>query len=320
MRGKALEGPADHGRRHRRRAVGDRLQAAEITSAQLRVIDEAGHHRRHEEGVGDPLGLDERQPVGGVELREQHHRAPAVEGAEQRGDAGDVVQRRGEQHAAVVLTVGRLGAAHDVVGERAVGEHHALGQRGGAARVEQHGQVAVVDVGDVRQLVGAAAQRRPLAVEGDDVLQRRRAGLLDEVGVPAVDEHHAGARVGEQVGDLALLGAVVHRDGDGTHRGDGEQRLHGGQAVGGEEADPVTCRPRRATAGRRHPGRPRHGGRRTTRRASPTSAGALGRDERGDVDEHGEVHVWKNVTRSCIVDGSCARLSTAGDAGRRIAT
>jgi hypothetical protein len=64
---------------------------------EVRVVDDAGEHRRHHEGVGDALVLDRGQPARRVELRLQHRRTADVERVEHRRQSGDVVERRAEQ-------------------------------------------------------------------------------------------------------------------------------------------------------------------------------------------------------------------------------
>ena len=252
-----VDGPADHRRRHGRGAVGDGFEAAERLGAEVGCFEHPGEHGGHQEGVRHRVRLHAVDPRRRLELRQQHHHAPAVEGVEHGGEPGDVVERRGHGHAAHVLAGGGVVGAHHVAGDGAVGELHALGHGRGAAGVQQRAQAVGVDVlghGKLERLVpGGGVGRR--VVEHQDVLEVGGLGLLDQVAVARLGEQHADAAVGEQVGGFLRAGAEVHRHDGGAHERAAEDGLHALHAVGGEDAHPVA----HAHAHRgEHPGGARH--------------------------------------------------------------
>jgi hypothetical protein len=236
--------------------------------------------------------LDGGEPRRGLELAEHDHHAARVEGDQGRGEPRNVVERGGEQHAAVVLAVGTFVGAHDVASQGAVLEHHALGQGGGAARVQQRRQRVVVDLGEVLDGLGGVAGGGVVAVEVEDVGEGGGPHALDQVAVALLGHQHLGPGVGHEVRGLVLAGPVVHGHDRGAQGGGPEEHLQVGDAVGGEDADPVAGADaeRAEEAGcLRHP-------------AAQFAVGDLGpgggvddrdlveADHRGQVEEHGHVH------------------------------
>ena len=148
-------------------AVGEVAEAAEVVLRQVGVVDEDLDHRGHEQGVGDAVhgdGVEHHLRIepGDDDVGDAHQRA-----AEAAGLVGGVEHRRRVQ----VGAAGRHelaggGAAHGRGHQVRVAEHHALGEAGGAARVEEAGQAvaAAAAVGDRRGrrhqvLVGRASRR-----------------------------------------------------------------------------------------------------------------------------------------------------------------
>ena len=100
-------------------------------------------------------------------------------------------------------------------GEVRVHERRALRRPGGARRVDDHGRVVVLAVGDLLDRVGAAERLLELAGRGEDALRARLLrAALGGLGEAVPGDDQLGARVGEVVRDLARLEQRVHRHDD----------------------------------------------------------------------------------------------------------
>src|SRR5581483_7775636 len=88
-----LDRPPDHRKRHGRPAVGQDLEAREVPSLEIGLVEELLEHRRDDEGVGDALALDEIEPGPRLELRLDDEPPARPERGHHVGGAGDVVER-----------------------------------------------------------------------------------------------------------------------------------------------------------------------------------------------------------------------------------
>ena len=70
-----------HGRG--RRAVGDRLEGAEVGAREVGMVEDALQHGRHEEDRRDSVPRDQAQPLARVEAGLDHRRASGLECAQQ---------------------------------------------------------------------------------------------------------------------------------------------------------------------------------------------------------------------------------------------
>ncbi|MCY1292660.1 hypothetical protein D9M70_418960 [compost metagenome] len=210
----------EHRRIDRRGAVGDASEAGEVVFLEARVGQQRLQHGRHQHDLGDLLARDGLQHLGGLEER---HVGVGLALNHPRGDprqTGGVEQRRDVQAQGVVDRL-EVGHAHQRAGPQvAVRQHHALGQAGGAAGVENHREVlaAAPAVLDRRALGDQPLERqhagRRLAFVGVDQ-NRFTPGLgddrLDQRQVHVVDDQHAGVAVVQRVDDLRRAPADVHR-------------------------------------------------------------------------------------------------------------
>ena len=225
-------------------------QAGEVVARKV-VKPELRHvHGRNAVDAGGALVVHGLQrgprvegPVGQNDGRAGVHRAHGAD------DAAVAVEQRHRNHDLVLLGVVKsLRQKLPVVDHVVVGEHHALGQAGGAAGVLDVGHVVDGDV--IGQAALGVEQRRPLGrVEIDGVLERqvepvaRAAQDLLVVGVlvlvPQEERLHARARERE----LQLVRAVggIHVD----QRRSGARAAHVHHdpldAVGGPQAHAVAA-------------------------------------------------------------------------------
>ena len=144
---------------------------------------------------------------------------------------------------------------------------------------------------------------------------------LDEVDVAAVDEQHPGTESARRWATSRCLArkfigtATAPTAAMANSASTAATLLVANNPTRSPGATPCDCRtaaPRPTAAqeiAERHPG-------------ATAQRRRVRRDERRDVDEHGEVHVWKNVTRSCNVDevertGTPAGGSPMNQVGKR---
>ncbi|MNX80410.1 hypothetical protein D3C86_1120700 [compost metagenome] len=202
----------------RRGAVDHALQAAQVEAVELGVRDERLQHGGHQQHVGHALALDGLQHLARIEGGGQHMRFAGDELHQRAADAAHVEQRRHVQRDAA-LGHGCLRKALDADGpQRPVAVHHALGETGGAAGVEDAGQVVagavcvfnrrggVDERGQRRHALGRAAlacveeDRRPFGAGAD---------AFDAVEKMVVDHEDAGVAVVQRVDDLGHAPARV---------------------------------------------------------------------------------------------------------------
>ena len=163
------------------------------------IEDRLVHHRqpdKHREAVArDRLHGDD-----GIEPTHQRHLAADREIAEQQDMAGAVEQRKLSGDAVVAGEAHFHRIAHHRHDHREVTMHRALGTRSGAAGVDDHGEIALVeldlglDVGvpgdELREAAEPLRRRRSRQVDGDQIeaaTRQRRPPV--RLGVEAVVDH-----------------------------------------------------------------------------------------------------------------------------------
>ena len=222
---------------HRRAAIDDGLQIAEVRPADARMIHETLHHGRRREQRQPPVMRDEVRHLRRVEtarlgdhLRRPHHHV------RQHVEAGAVRQRGGVQDGIAGgdgIDIDEIAEAHGA--QIAVAQHRALGPACGAAGVEKPGEVIVshrrhwggvgLQHSSMVRRTGAddALQRRQLARQpGDHRLQiggdkaQTRAAMLEDVlefaGMQlAVDRYGGKAGMPDAIEQHHIVRAVLHR-------------------------------------------------------------------------------------------------------------
>ena len=165
------------------------------------------------------LVLNGLQPFLGIKLT-QDGDFPAVP---QRGQdvhrAGNMVERRAQQRGAARGPVRHLDGADDIVGEPAVGQHHALGQRRCAAGIHQDGQVALIHLGLFD--VGRTLLNKVLVVQHivmprfnrDIFLHAAEIGLeaIHQVDIAIAHKQNFALRRGNHIFQFRGLGPIIQR-------------------------------------------------------------------------------------------------------------
>ena len=247
----------------RRRPGQHEVERGEIEALDRRVLGEREHHRRRDEELAHAVGLDQPQRRLEVEARQRHlHAAEREVEVHQHGHAVDVeIRQEGQRRVAGSDVEHPLDLQH-VGDEVAVGEHHALGQPGGARgiregdhvgrgvdrrlrpqrraeqRVERRGAVGGADHRDLGHPGPLGAGPRGFE-QGGDGHQQLGAGVAQLVA------HLVGGVAGVQRGDRAAgPGDGVERlDEPGQVRGHDRDDMAGSDAARGEPAgqplDPV---------------------------------------------------------------------------------
>ena len=184
--------------RHRRRGIDEMLERAVVVFAHVGMGEKDVDQGRRHVDVRHAMRLDRGQD--GVGIGGAHEDVGAAEGQHwKRADAGGVGHRR--HHQMDRRRLDRHAGPEDRVHglDHPVGELHALGAAGGAARADQDGDV-VRRIGQVRRaavvLGEPGAELRP--IEADDGLDLG-AGLAD------ASEVALEARVIEQEGDVGVI-------------------------------------------------------------------------------------------------------------------
>ena len=128
--------------------------------ARRAVIEQGVQHGRHNEGVVDPFACRRVQPRVRIECLLEHHGAAAAQGGQYRQRPG-MRDGRGQQETGALGETPGGGQGVGLLDERPVGDHHAFGSAGGAARVLQPGRVLF-------------ARRSPYEPAGRDLLAERQ--------------------------------------------------------------------------------------------------------------------------------------------------
>ena len=199
----------------------------------IRQPQQAHEHRRHHVLVGDAMTFDQLQHVLGIEARFEHDCAAAAERQHAVGVRRRMVHRAVHQDDLILVRLDAIGDAADPRRGRGLFRRHrlaahALGQAGGARRVE-HRRAA--DRGVLRRRMRVAPdvpvghavgdlrqRRRDIERRGD--FRRRRHHQQPHIGGQAVPDlrqqvgmadQDFGAAVGQDVGDFLGLQMPVDR-------------------------------------------------------------------------------------------------------------
>ena len=184
--------PLDHGaldlRRAGGRAVDDEAQRRQIVAALhlIRQPQQAHEHRRHHVLVGDTMTLDQLQHVFGIEARFEHDFAAAPERQHAVGIRRRMIHRAVHQDDLILVRLHAIGDAADARRGRGLFRRHrlaahALGQAGGARRVEHRRaadrgflqrRMRVAPAVPVGHAVGDLRQRRRNIERGGDFRRR----------------------------------------------------------------------------------------------------------------------------------------------------
>ncbi len=224
--GQALLHLLQYRHRHDRSAVVALLQARQVVRLEERRAQQRDPHRGRREQRRDSVAADLRQyrfrcRRGGDDVGGAVVDAGTEEGVELRA----VEQRHRVQHGVGGGIPGRRHHAHVLRDHRLVRQHCALGQRLGAAGVEDLGQHAAVQFGFRARRIGARLEQRLegnhalaglcgyLARQPDELLdgrsfRGRRARQLREARIGA---QHARPRVTQDVGQLVGIQHEVDR-------------------------------------------------------------------------------------------------------------
>ena len=208
------------GRRRRGSAGGEQPYALGRFGPDLlgRVCD-ADEHRGRRAEHGDPFVPDQPQDASRFDLpqADMSHAAGGVDPGE--GPAVDVEHRQCPQIPVAGLQVMVSQDAHHVHVGIAVGEHHALGARGGTARIVDGEQVVLVDLGFDE--VGSMRSEKRLVVEPPVARTFQRHEVLDagQIVTDTVDgpdvigvgAHDPGAAVVDDVLEFFRLQAEIYR-------------------------------------------------------------------------------------------------------------
>jgi hypothetical protein len=185
------------------------------------VVDHELDHRGDQQHVGDAVLLDGGQHGDRVEHRDHHLRAAEHAAADPGREGGEVEHRRGvQEHAAGREVVGGE-PAHGRRQQVVVAEHDALGPAGGAAGVEDAGELVAAAAGVLDRLGGSdQLLDGEHAVGGgavpavDDVPEPRVAALMPSVH-PAKTSSTTRTRASTSASDSAISG-TLHRMLTGT--------------------------------------------------------------------------------------------------------
>ena len=210
------------------------------------------------------MPLDQRQQVvrrrlGGDDVGAADIDRRAEKGVELRA----VIERQGVQGQIVGGNAGVDHAAHVLPDQRVVGEHGALGQRFGAAGVDELRQIAAGELH--RRRLGRIGQK---LVEGDHAGRRRglllrrqpdelahlgaeRGGGARDLGEAGVGREHFGAGVLEDEGRLLRLEHEIDRHQHGAEPRQREPQRREGVGIARQDGDPRRPCRRRARQGPR---------------------------------------------------------------------
>ena len=199
------------------RARGDPLQAGQVVRLE-RLSQQHLDHRRHQRADLHAVLLDQLHEPGRVEPAHQHAAGglPGVQPGHRDEQAIGVGQRQRQQPAHAIRGVGRGRGGRSGCVQRRVAERHPLGSAGGAAGVQQRGQIGIGAI-DQRQLVGLFELLPRHRSVGPDYDHRQPAGrglhLRQELRCgdaghrAGVLDHVSDLRLGQQEQDRRWNGA-----------------------------------------------------------------------------------------------------------------
>ena len=154
--GKRRNGAIEHGFADRRRPVDDLPDARRVVTAEGGMIGQDLDHRRHQQNVGDTLVLECRHHAFRRKAGDDHVGAAAQQDRIHRSAVGEMKHRRGVKidRRSREQPLGQR--VHGIGHQVAVAEHHALRPAGGAAGVENAGEIGAI-AHRVRYRIASAA-------------------------------------------------------------------------------------------------------------------------------------------------------------------
>ena len=236
-----------HRRRQGRAARADEAQAAArgvvlVGPAQENLMD-----RRHRGVPGDAVLRRDLPERAGGELRGNHHGPAGVQRGQRRADQAVDVKERHDDQAAVARR--ELIGGRDVGDRRhqvAVRERHAFGPAGGAAGVQEQGDVVRRRRRSVGIRCGLAAlpPHEDLALGIKAAFPDRNLQLARGFAGGMIAWRHddrLGAGVFQVEAKLLDLVSRIERRGDGTCPGRGQESDEELQVVGQDDGDWIAC-------------------------------------------------------------------------------
>ena len=203
-------------------------------------------HGRHQQGGRNLLLLDRGDHQFRAEGPDDHIGAAADQRSEHRAAIGEVEHRRGVEIDRAVRQQALAQHVQRVAGDVGVAQHHALGTAGGAAGVEDAGQILArghrVRNGLARsdQFLVVLRLRRSLIVIGIDQFHRHGFRELDaHFGKRLVDDEHRSAAVVQGVFDLGVAPADVGGHDHRARPGDTEIEFEVAVGIEHQHRDPV---------------------------------------------------------------------------------
>lgn len=222
---------------HRRHGVEAGAQMREVELLAPRMIEDGLVHQRQTDEHGQPIAHDRLHAGDRVEAAHQRHAAADREIAEQQHVAGTVEQRELPGDAVVARELHLDAVAHHGHDHGEVTMHRALRPRRRARRVDDHREIAVVDLDlglDVRMPLDEVVEagkprgpRRPGEIDGDQLdaaLFQRRPPLRLRNQI-VVDEREPHLGMAEDVVHVGGPEHGVDRHPDQAGTVDAEQRF-----------------------------------------------------------------------------------------------
>ena len=200
-----------------------RLREIELPAA--RMIEDRLVHQRQADEHGQPVAHDGFHADHGIEAAHQRHAAADRQIAQQQHVAGAVEQRKLPGDAVVPAELHFDGVAHHGHDDGEMTMHRPLRPRRRARRVDDHREIAVVDL-DIRLDLGLALD------EIVEILQSRRGDLAGEI-----DRDHLHAALFQRGATVGLRVQTVV-DQRKAHLGVIEDVIHVGGAEHGVDGHP----------------------------------------------------------------------------------
>ena len=217
-------------------AVRHGLEAGQVCSGEVGMVDDAHEHRRHDEGQLHAVSLDEPEPLTGVEPRLDDERVAADEADEGSDETPDVVHGHTE-HAH--LRCRWVGVRREPVPQCRLGHRNGLGQPRRAAG-EQHDAVVTRTLRDVVAAAGHHSAVEHRAVTAAEAIGVRRAGHPDLGGAGQVGE--CADLLGREPGIHECGGRPDAQRREHAHEGEPARCIHDRHAIAGSYAGRVQRR------------------------------------------------------------------------------
>jgi hypothetical protein len=210
---------ANHRRARGLGAVHDLPQRRGVIVAGLVQLQHALQQRRHQDGRGGALRLQQLEPAVGLEIAIRQHHTHAVHEAERVQHDADAGRRARRQEHVLVPQADLQVGVQQALAHAALRPECALGQAGGAGGIADAGVVVVGERRQRRARVVASEQRFVVEVEAVRTAQTHEAHtgraeraevLTQQRHAVVLDDQHPGSAVVDQVQHLAGRVAPVH--------------------------------------------------------------------------------------------------------------